>query len=250
MMTAYVKETFMDHMEYLSLRLQCSYEDKLECLETVKKLYSLAALARKEGLLALEDAVKNEDLFLKTMVDALIDSFETKPLETIFSAYLAAGNYRGKEFLKNLLIVNGLILIAKNKVPHQVVNELQGWFGVEFAQTYKNELAAEIARLKPPPAPKEKSTVPEFDRLADFSKVYTIKLLSEIENRTLSIALNGASDKVADHLFHLMENSRAEEVRMDLENLQYLRIIDVEEAQRDILEKAGELEEEENRDDA
>lgn len=239
MITAYVKVIFMEHMEYLSLRLQCSYEDKLERLETVKKLYSLAVLARKEGYLALEDAVENEDLFLKTMVNTLIDCFEPKPLETIFSAYLAAGNYHGKEFLKNLLIINGLLLIAESEFPTGVVNKLQGWFGVEFAQTFKNEMATEIARLKPPPDPKEKSAIPEFDRLAELSKAHTIKLLSKVENQTLAIALQGASDKIAEHFFHLMESSRAEEVRMDMENwYQHLRVIDVEEAQQNILEKA------------
>lgn len=234
----------MDHMEYLSARLQCRYEDKLACLETVKKLYSLAVLARKEGLLALEDAVENEDLFFKTMVNALIDCFEPKPLETIFSAYLAAGNYHGKEFLKNLLIINGLLLIAESEFPAGVANKLQGWFGVEFAQTYKSELAAEIERLKPPQAPKEKSTIPEFDRLAELSEACTIKLLSKVEKQTLSIALQGASDKIAEHFFHFMENSRAEDVRMDIKNrYQHLRVIDVEKAQLDILETARKLEE-------
>lgn len=238
----------MDYMEYLSLRLQCSFEDKMECLETVKKLYGLAVLARKEGLLALIDAVENEDLFLKTMVDALI-GFEPKQQKRIFFAYLAAGNYHGKEFLKNLLIVNGLIIIAEGEFPTQVVDRLQGWFGVEFAQTYKNELAAEIERLKPPPAPKEKSTVPEFDCLAEFSKVYMIKLLSEVENLTLSIALQGASDKIADRFFQLMESSRAKEIRMDMKMCCHVRVIDVEDAQWNILEKAKKIEEEENYED-
>lgn len=236
----------MDHMEYLSLRLQCNYEDKLECLETVKKLYGLAVLARKEGYLALEDAVENEDLFLKTMVNALIDCFEPKPLETIFSAYLAAGNYHGKELLNNLLIINGLLLIAESEFPTGVANKLQGWFGVEFAQTFKNEMAMEIERLKPPTAPKEKSTIPEFDRLTEFPKAYMIKLLSKVENRTLAIALQGASDKIAEHFFHFMESNRAKEVRMDMKNYQHLRVIDVEEAQQDILEKARKIGEEDD----
>lgn len=229
----------MDHMEYLSLRLQCSYEDKIECLEIVKKLYSLAVLVRKEGLLALMDVVEKEDLFFKTMIHTVIDFFDPKPLKEIFSAYLAAGNYFGKEFLKNLLIVNGLLLIVECEHPTQVVNGLQGWFGMEFAQTYKNEMMAEIARLKPLPLPQEKSTVPAFDSLVDFSEVNTMKLLSEVDNCTLSMALKGAGDKVADRFFHLMESSRAEEVRIAMENrYSHIRVKDIEEAQWDILEKA------------
>lgn len=227
----------MENMEYLSLRLQCSREDKLMCLDTAKKLYDFAILARKEGILALTDAVENEDLFLKTMVDVLLDVTETKPLETIFSAYLAAGNYHGKEFLKNLLIINALLLIAESAAPIQLVKQLQGWFGVEFAETYKNELAAEIARLNPP-VPIAQSAVPEFDLFAKFSKACTIKLLSEVENRTLSLALKGASDNITERFFYLMESGQAEAVSIDMEQLSNVRMKDIEEAQRYILKKA------------
>lgn len=209
----------------------------MECLEIVKKICGLAVLARKKGILALGDAIGNEGLFFKTMVEALLDSCERKSLETIYTAYLAAGNYHGREFLKNALIVNGLLLILEGEHPTHVVNGLQGWFGVKFAQTYKNEMAAELARLKPLPSPKEQSTIPAFDCLAEFSKEYMRKLLSEVDNQTLSIALKGASDKVADHFFSSMERSQAAEVRMSMEKLCHIRVKDVEDAQSDLLEK-------------
>ncbi|MEM1485451.1 FliG C-terminal domain-containing protein [Oscillospiraceae bacterium PP1C4] len=227
----------MDNMEYLSSRLQCSREDKSECMETVKKLYGLAILARKEGFLALPDAVESEGLFLKTMVDTFLDVAEPKPLEAIFFSYLVAGDYRGKEFLKNLLIVNALLLIARQATPFDVVSGLQGWFGVEFSPTYKDEIAVETARLHPP-VPIGQSVVPEFDRFAKLSKVHTIKLLSEVENNILAIALKGASDRVADRFFHLMDNKQEEEVRTAINALYNVRLKDVEEAQRYILGKA------------
>lgn len=227
----------MNNMEYLSSRLQCSHEDKLECLKTVKKLYSLAVLAQKEGFLALPDAVTQEDLFFKTAVDIFLDTVEPEPLETIYSAYLAAGNYRGKEFLNNLLIVNALLQIARQATPFDVVSGLQGWFGVEFSPTYKDQIAVETARLHPP-VPIEQSVVPEFDQFARFSKPHTIKLLSEVENSILAIALKGASDRVADRFFNLMESEQEEKMHTAINALHNVRMKDVEEAQRYILKKA------------
>ncbi|MEG2119887.1 MAG: FliG C-terminal domain-containing protein, partial [Pseudoflavonifractor sp.] len=98
-------------------------------------------------------------------------------------------------------------------------------------------MAAEMARLNPP-VPITQSAVPEFDRFARFSKVYTIKLLSEVENRVLALALKGAGDRVRDRFFQLMESRQEAEVRECLHNIACVRINDVEEAQRHILEIA------------
>lgn len=227
----------MENMEFLSSRLQCSREDKLECFRTVKKLYGLSVLARKEGFLALSDAVVEEDLFLKTMVDTFLEAPEAETLDKILFAYLVVGDYCGKDFLKNLLVVEGLLLIAKQTAPSKVIHGLQGWFGVELAQIYKKEMTAEMARQNPPILMME-SAVPEFDRFARFSKVHTIKLLSELESSVLALALKGASDRVKHRFFFLMESSQAEEVRAEIDCLGCIRVMDVEEAQRYILEKA------------
>ena len=42
--------------EYFSGRIQCTREDKQECLYTVRQLLELAFEARERGLLAMEDA--------------------------------------------------------------------------------------------------------------------------------------------------------------------------------------------------
>lgn len=219
-------------------RLQCSHADKLTCLDTVKKIYALAVLVRKKGILALKDAVEDEaDSFLKTTIDSLLELADEELAAPCLYAYLAAEDYRGKAYLNNLLIVEGLLLILRQTSPVLIASALKGWFGVEFAQTYDYEMSAETARLNPL-VPITQSAVPEFDRFARFSKVHTIKLLSELESSVLALALKGASDRVKHRFFFLMESSQAEEVRAEIDCLGCIRVMDVEEAQRYILEKA------------
>ena len=42
----------MENMEYYTQRLQCSDEEKVDCLETVAKLYRLRWYLRENGALA------------------------------------------------------------------------------------------------------------------------------------------------------------------------------------------------------
>jgi len=44
----------MEDMSYLTFRLKCSHEDKIECLQTVRKLSRFLTIARANDFLALE----------------------------------------------------------------------------------------------------------------------------------------------------------------------------------------------------
>lgn len=128
-------------MQYYTEPFSCSYEDKLHCIETVKKLYDLAILVRKKGLLILYEAMENEsDLFFKKSLYSLLELLEYEQVSNCLYAYLAAGNYHGRELLKNLLIVNGVLLILNNTHPTLVMSCLKGWFGEEFAEIYDLEM--------------------------------------------------------------------------------------------------------------
>lgn len=76
----------MDY-EFCAKRLQCSREEKLQCMETLKKLYKYARMARMEGLLALESIAETEtNLFLRDGILLVVNSYEP---EIIHAALMA-----------------------------------------------------------------------------------------------------------------------------------------------------------------
>lgn len=126
-------------------RLQCDLTDKQACIHTAKKIYGLAVIARKRGLLALADVAEQEtDLFLKTAIGSLLELGDENLASDCLYAYLVAGNYHGKDYLNNLLIVIGLLHIQRSLPLQQLMESLKGWFWVDFAEIYSCEMEAEI----------------------------------------------------------------------------------------------------------
>ena len=69
--------TFTIDAEYLSARMQCSREDKQDCLPVVRQLTVLAYIGRERGLLAMEEEVRDRgrypDAFLRKAVELTVE---------------------------------------------------------------------------------------------------------------------------------------------------------------------------------
>lgn len=121
--------------DYVAERLQCSYEDKLKCLDTLKNIIYLANTARKEGILALEkEMFAQNNPLLKKGIDLMlnINSNQGGLIKDILFNYIIAGDYRGKNFLEAMIVVNGIIEVYNGNNTNLIEKLLLSYFGNDF----------------------------------------------------------------------------------------------------------------------
>lgn len=121
--------------DYVAERLQCSYEDKLKCLDTLKDIIYLANKARKEGILSLEKETHAQySPLLKKGIEIIlnINSKQDGVIKDILFNYIIAGDYKGKDFLEAMIIVNGVIELYNGNNPRLIEKLLLSYFGDEF----------------------------------------------------------------------------------------------------------------------
>ena len=226
--------------EYLSSRLLCSQEEKLDCMETVRQLWILNQLVRKEGLMAMDAfADVADDPFLSAAIHTA--AAHTEHLENVLYAYLISGNYYGKDFLKNLLIVCGLPALCAGISAEELSARLQGWFGADFLPLYHSEMERFHARTAVPQK-REQSLILEFDALstlpqAPFDAVCHALALGEgMDLHDLALALKGAGDAVCQRFCENMTGYSQAVLEAHGQFMEYPRRIDVETAQRKIID--------------
>lgn len=198
----------MDY-EFYAKRLQCSHEEKLQCLDTVKKLYRYARAARMQGLLALESAVETErNLFLRNGLMMVVDSHVPEKIHDALLAAVLADNFHGGPFLEQILVMEGVRLIQEGVNPASLLDYLSGWFGSGFQREYREaayHLAREAARSHTPPvpeAPPPHSALPRFDVLEQADDMSVQRILRDIRLSDLACAISGASGPVRDKLLN------------------------------------------------
>lgn len=242
----------MENMEYYTQRLQCSDEEKDACLETVVKLYHLRWYLRKNGFLAAADlAEKEEDAFFRAGLLDLADICDPEEMERVFTQYLMAGDYRGSAFLNAVLISKGLVLIVRregqggeefrekswgeNWVDHLCVT-LRGYFGVE----YREKVTAVLQQADRERSAQREcfSLLREFDKLTGLTLPQRDWLIRHVSSRTLCYAMKLGGSAVSRFLMEGAEDREA--LERDFAATTNVREMDVEAAQREILEKAEE----------
>ena len=242
----------MENMEYYTQRLQCSDGEKDACLETVAKLYRLRWYLRENGALAAGVLAEEEaDPFFRACLIEIGDVFlNPDELERRYTRYLMAGDYRGGAFLNAVLISEGLVLLARyegetntrDEMPHNqswgelLGGTLRGYFGAGYV-----EKVTEVIRREEQAGenPKEYSSLlPEFDDLLELPPEQRDWLVRHVSSRTLCYAMKLGGSAVSKFLMEGAEDREA--LERDFAATTNVREMDVEAAQREILEKAEE----------
>lgn len=197
-------------------------------------------------------------LFFRTcLLDAIewIDSEDEPLLEELFAQYLIAGDYTGGLFLQNIVIAEGILAYLKFLHEHEDGGSFQQWgnrlsvvvggyFGVEYREKLRKTIRQEIRKRER--EVKKTSLLPEFDALAELSLPLCEKLLRDtygghyaFEDRTVALALKYASGAVQDHVLSVLSPEEREALEIEMDACVLVKQIDVECAQREILEKAA-----------
>jgi len=244
----------MDTLIYDPERLACTAEEKEACLETVAKLARLCKYTRREGQTVVYDlAEKESDPFFRACLleygdvwQLAVDEEEQEAiLARILCAHLAAGNYRGGAFLNAVLVVKGLLLSWKHWCDHPstwrdlLSAELRGFFGVEYRERVVDVIIWETRAAKASIA-RESCLIPEFERFTRLDLPRRQALLRETKPGLLAIALRYVSKAAETAVLEALTDG--EQMTLEKEYLAYthcLRVIDISQAQEDLLKQWG-----------
>lgn len=132
---------------YFSERLICTDAEKTECLETVKEVVRAYETIRKNGVLALADFVTDNE-FLRECKEYLTSGFWGAELCEIYEIMILAGNYRGKEFLQNIIIAEGIIAITEVSDSFPLIRVIPPLFGAGWCTKVTETILKERSNYK------------------------------------------------------------------------------------------------------
>ena len=150
--------------EYFSQRIQCSRDDKEECLYTVRLLLELAVAARAKGILALDQMMEEHPArysspFLRKAVQLIVDVGNADHIRKVLYNTIFASNYFGRKFLTSVVITETVLAIQRQEDLDYIFRSLiPSYFGMEFernaVQVYERYRALR-------PKPKKEQKAPE-----------------------------------------------------------------------------------------
>lgn len=123
----------------------CTVKDRQECLALIRRIVELTEIAKREGLLALEDKLVDEDwpFLLKTGVQLVVDGTYPGIVRTIVERFIIVGDYRGKELLARCIMLEGVLAIQQGDIPRIVNEKLMAFLGEDFYEQDRSETERE-----------------------------------------------------------------------------------------------------------
>jgi AraC-like DNA-binding protein len=177
----------------------CSMEDKQNALIYLDKIIELSKTAHKNGLLALENAVKKEEAYLFKAIELLLDGTEPQELREMLSTYITTSKLEPLELLERVIYLEGILLIQEGAYPWDVRKKLSSYFGESFIDILNNHFQAKDNFLKNlqdylcEPESTHSETKLLDNELKNIDKRSMQRLLRECDIITLTIAFKGAS---------------------------------------------------------
>ncbi len=144
--------------EYFSGRIQCTREDKQECLYTVRQLLELAFEARERGLLAMEDLISDHarfpDRFLHKPVELTMEvSDPDKIRKVLYNLIITTKYVANNQFLKDLLIAETMLAISQSEdLDYVFAHLIPSYFGLDYSpqaeEVYRNYKISRVQERK------------------------------------------------------------------------------------------------------
>lgn len=105
----------------LAAKAACSKEDQESLVPIVKQLQGLSEVAKKSGMLALEDQQKDiDDKFLRLGLQLIIDQTEPENVKDVLDSDIYYNESNGRELLKKIIIREALLRIQAGDTPRNV----------------------------------------------------------------------------------------------------------------------------------
>lgn len=126
--------------EYFSQRIQCSRNDKQECLRTVYLLSEVAYTFLKGGIRAVDSLissnhVKYSEVFLNRALQLFIDAKNVEQIQTVLYNCIIASNFFGQQFLNAVIISETLSALYDREDIDYIFNFLiPSLFGMDYEE--------------------------------------------------------------------------------------------------------------------
>lgn len=121
----------------LGNRIHCTEIEKDDCIKLLSKVLMLSRKAQKYGLLSLEQEMDNcEDVLMKKGIELMISGALPECIKEILGTYIVVGNCTGKELLKRVIILEGILGIQRGESSFIIRERLSAYFG----ENYLNKL--------------------------------------------------------------------------------------------------------------
>jgi flagellar motor component MotA len=118
---------------YKTINETCTTSDRDSCKEYVYRMYSLADLARKNGILSYEEIAEHEqNLFLKTAMNLAVDGTDMRCTSDVLYALMLSVKHTGIELLSRLIIFKGIMSILRGDNPYVIAKELAAVLGEKY----------------------------------------------------------------------------------------------------------------------
>lgn len=188
-------------------KIQCTTNEKRECLELLSNILEFSAITRKYGLLRLESEIEKFDSnFMRKALQLIVEGVEPNYIRTILQNYIIVGDYKGKALLERVVITEGALSIQAGENPLLIREKLSSFFGEDFTpeidkyfgndtvtinskiQTFYSEAKSII--------PNSPETTAFEEPLLNLNPRSLQRLLREVEISDIINALKGASGKL------------------------------------------------------
>lgn len=221
--------------------------------DVVRTMYDLAMVARKEGLLALEEAAYGfENLYngkyLKAMILLIVDGTSPDLVEEISTARYFAANLSGYEALHYLTMMFGSLAIQAGENPRVIEEKLLALLPTEVEAAYRDKQEVQDSinirtESNDNEAHLEKYYKGGIAVTPDNEYYFQIKvldyaitslddrsvqrLLRDVDNCDLTLAMKGLSGEARRRFLNNLSRRLAVMIAEDLENLGAVPVRDV-----------------------
>ncbi len=239
-------------MTFLSIdldkRIQCSEEEKQECLKLAEKLVRMAERARQKGILQLEEELDSDlPYLLRIGLRLVLDGTEPAIVDKTLTAYICSTPLEGKELLKYLVIRIGILGIQQGHNPRILRMQLLAYFGTEFASKVVDDTAAALEEFYEKiqkELPLSDDTLALEEELGILKDRGIQKTLRRVDQYILANALAGTSGAIRIRTMRNMSPRAALLLKEDLEDREARSIEEIMEAQHLVLQIIKQLKEE------
>lgn len=188
-------------------KIQCTTNEKRECLELLNSILEFSSITRKHGLLRLESEIEKFDSnFMRKALQLIVEGVEPNYIRTILQNYIIIGDYKGKALLERILITEGVLSIQSGENSLLIREKLSSFFGEDFTAeidkyfgndtvTINGKIRAFYSEAKNNIHNSPETTSFE-ESLLNLNPRSLQRLLREVEISDIINALKGASGKL------------------------------------------------------
>lgn len=124
--------------DYYTQHIQCTREEKLECLHVVKDLLVLAFAAKEEGFLKMDELLRDrfrfQDKFLCRAAGIVVETADQENVEEVlYNLIFTSSEMGNNKFFKNVLIAETMLALGRGEDLDYIFAYLvPSFFGVEY----------------------------------------------------------------------------------------------------------------------